>query len=563
MNIRGFFEDNIVLNPERPMLLFRSGGKKIVSRTYAEVKRRIRRISQFAIRRLGLVPRGAPVALAIENSPDWIELYLGHSAVAIPVVPVDPKLRPDELSHILGDSGAQVLYTDVKHVPLLERTADRLDHVRAFVFVDGDGSNRPAAIGGRPCHDLKALARESEADADGPESAYDSVAVSDDDVASIIYTSGTTGHPKGAMLTNGNFCSNAASAVNMFPDFSRARAEDFFVVLPLFHAFSFTTNFIISMRVGGCLQFASSLRNIGADIKAFRPSILFAVPLLIEKMYSRIEDGLRKNPVARALTALGLKRLLITGVRRKLGGRIRLVIVGGAPCSAKLLSAMFSLGMPILEGYGLTEAAPVVSIRPYNDAHVGTIGMPLEGVAVSIADRDENGVGELLVKGPNVMKGYLNNPAATAEAIDGDGWLHTGDLVSQDADGFLTIRGRKKALIVNREGKNIYPEEVELHIGRERHVRDVIVIGFSEHGETGERIGAIVVPDMDLFTAENGGREPAWETVEAATRKMVMARCAELAEYKTPRKIEIRREPLERTSAGKIRRFSYIGALDC
>ena len=562
MNIRGFFEDNVALNPDRTMFLFRSGGK-VVSRTYAEVKSRIRRISQFAVRKLGLAPRGAPVAIAIENSPDWVELYLGHSAVAIPVVPVDPKLRPDELSFMLDDSGAQVLYTDVKHVPLLERTADRLDHVRAFVFVDGDGSNHPAAIGGRPCSDLAALAEEAAEAADGPDSAYDSVAVSDDDIASIIYTSGTTGHPKGAMLTNGNFCSNAAAGVDMFPDFSRARVEDFFVVLPLFHALSFTTNFLIPMRIGGSLQFASSLRTIGADIRAFRPSILFAVPLLVEKMYGRIEDGLRKNPVARALTALGLRRLLVPGIRRKLGGRIRLIVVGGAPCSAKLLTAMFSLGMPIVEGYGLTEAAPVVSIRPYNDTHVGTIGVPLKGVAVSISDKDENGVGELLVKGPNVMKGYLNNPAATAEAIDRDGWLHTGDLVSQDAEGFLTIRGRKKALIVNREGKNIYPEEVELHIARERHVRDVIVIGYSERGETGERIGAIVVPDMDLFTAENGGREPAWEAVEAATRKMVAARCAELAEYKTPRKIEVRREPLERTSAGKIRRFAYLGALDC
>ena len=223
---------------------------------------------------------------------------------------------------------------------------------------------------------------------------------------------------------------------------------------------------------------------------------------------------------------------------------------------------MRALDMPIIEGYGLTEAAPIVSIRPYDDDHVGTIGIPLDNIEVKLDAADANGVGELLVRGPIVMRGYLGNPEATAETLDADGWLHTGDLASRDADGFLTIRGRKKALIVNREGKNIYPEEVEICIGRDRRVQDVVVVGYTEKGEVGEKVGAIVVPDMDFFTAENGGRTPEWAKVEAKMRKTVAARCKSLADYKTPRKVVVYKDPLVRTSAGKVRRFTYQGALD-
>lgn len=560
MSIYSFFTENMEKRAAgaRTLFTFRQDGA-IVQRSYGETLERVCSLSEMAVSRLALESRGAPVAIMLENCATWIELYLAHNGLAIPVVPLDPKMRPQEISYILNDAGVIAIYTDSHHIPMLDEIAAELPALKTIVLIDGNAHNAPSSVGLIPCRDLGALLEGCQADSGKARTAK--AAVCDDDIASIIYTSGTTGHPKGAILTNGNFCSDADAAIKMFrkhvsPD------DDFFVVLPLFHAFSFNTNFICPIRLGCGIQFTTSLRTIAEDMRTFKPSIIMAVPLLVEKMHDKIEDGIRKSCIGRWLKRLGLVKLLIPRIKAGFGGRLNLFIVGGAPCSAKLLREMRALEMPIIEGYGLTEAAPIVSIRPYDDNHVGTIGLPMEGVEVQLADQNENGVGELLVRGPNVMKGYLNNPEATAETLDADGWLHTGDLASRDADGFLTIRGRKKALIVNREGKNIYPEEVEICIGRDRYVRDVVVVGYTEGGEVGEKVGAIVVPNIDYFTEQNGGREPEWDKIERKMHKVVASRCKNLAEYKTPRKVKVEHDPLVRTSAGKVRRFTYQHALD-
>ncbi len=561
MSIRSFFEENLTRNPSRNIFLYNQNGQT-VSRTYGEAGVRVRQISELVISGLEMKPRADTAAIILENGPLWIEIYLGLNSVALPVVPIDPKLRPEEVEYIADDAKVSLIFSDCHHIKELTEIAPKLPGIKAFVFTDGKAHGAPSSIDGRPCYDLEEMMTEFADKAAADKCAFNEIAVSDDDIASVIYTSGTTGHPKGAMMSNGNFCFDADAALEMFKNINVGSHDDFFVVLPLFHSFSFNTNFVVPMRVGAGIQFAGSLRTIGEDMKKFKPSIIMGVPLLVEKMHSKIEDGIRKNKVAKFLKKIGLNALVVKGIRKNFGGRLRLFIVGGAPCAAKLLDAMRALGMPIIEGYGLTEASPIVSIRPYYDTHVGTIGIPIPGIEVKLADINSNGVGELLVRGPIVMKGYLNKPAETAEALDSDGWLHTGDLASQDADGFLTIRGRKKALIVNREGKNIYPEEVELCIGRDKHILEVLVVGYSEHNEVGEKVGAIIVPNLDLYTSENGGNEPEWEKIEASVRHIVASQCAHLAEYKTPRKLVVRRELMERTSAGKIRRFTYRDALN-
>jgi long-chain acyl-CoA synthetase len=248
-------------------------------------------------------------------------------------------------------------------------------------------------------------------------------------------------------------------------------------------------------------------------------------------------------------------------VRRALGGRLRLLVTGGAPCPAPLLYAFRRLGLPIIEGYGLTEAAPVVSLSTARRARPGSVGYALPNITVRLDAPDAQGVGELQVRGPMVMRGYYRNPEATALAFDGE-WLRTGDLASIAADGYIAIRGRVKALIVNREGKNIYPEEVESSIAAHPLVRDVVVIGVRDGGEVGEKVGAIVVPNLEGWEAATGAPPPEWEAVEARLRQLVQTQCRELADYKRPRRVEVRREPLERTAIQKVRRHLYQGQLD-
>ena len=558
MSIRTLLEDNLQRNPGRRFFLFRCG-KEVCSRTYGESGVRIAQMAEVATS-LGLRPRSAPVALILENGPVWIELYLAHASLAIPVVPVDPKLRPEEIAYMMADAGVGAIYTDARHIPVLEEVAPKLEALSAIVLVDGREHGAPAELAGRPVIDLESKMAELAAAAAAPTGAFAAARVTDDDVASIIYTSGTTGRPKGALLTHANFCADIEGAIGLIP--SAGAKDEFFVVLPLFHAFSFCANFLGPLRLGAGMQFTTSLRTIGEDMRAFRPTLLMAVPLMVEKMYAKVQDGLQKSRAAKILMACGLGALVVHKIRKSFGGRLRILIVGGAPCSAELLRAMRRLKMPIIEGYGLTEASPIVSITRLERVKPGSIGVPLPNIEVRLADKNENGIGELQVRGPIVMRGYLNKPEATAETIDPDGWLHTGDLASQDEEGFIFIRGRRKSLIVNREGKNIYPEEVEICIGNEPKILDVIVQGYSDTAdEVGEKVGAIVVPNLDAFKRKDGTL-PDWTEIEEETRRAVFAQCEHLAEYKHPRKVAVYREPLERTSSQKIRRYVYKDALN-
>ncbi|MBP5285501.1 MAG: AMP-binding protein, partial [Kiritimatiellae bacterium] len=337
--------------------------------------------------------------------------------------------------------------------------------------------------------------------------------------------------------------------------------DSLLTVLPLFHAFSFTVNFIAPLAIGAKMLFVESLRTVGRDIKLLKPSVLCAVPLLAEKLYDKIHEGLEKSLLARSLLAIGLRGPVMHMVLRKLGGRLRYMITGGAPCPRHVLEMFRRLHVNFVEGYGLTECAPVVSVTSAKCDKVGTIGLPCAGVEVRLADKNENGVGELQVKGPNVMRGYFHNDAATKEAFDGE-WFATGDLASIDEDGLITIRGRKKALIVNREGKNIYPEEVEKAIEQEPAIQDVIVVGYTQGGDPGEKVGAIVYPNEDWFAAQNGGRLPDRAEMEKTVVRRAQERSAELADYKRVRKVVVWPEPLERTSIGKVRRVAYKGKLD-
>ncbi|MBR0057269.1 MAG: acyl--CoA ligase [Kiritimatiellae bacterium] len=528
----------------------------VKSMTYAQLGAQVRRTAEL-LSVAGISPRDKPVALMLDNGHEWVEAYLALSCTATPVVPMDPKLRAAEVSYILGDAQACAIVTDAAHVPLLEAVLPGQPQVRAVFLYHCEGE-APETICGRPC-----VSVERRLDLDGKralagDSRYATTEVADDDICAIIYTSGTTGSPKGALLTHANFVIDAAGAAQSL-DFFR-RDDRLLVVLPLFHAFSFTANFVIALTFQARLQFVRSLRTIAEDMRIFHPTILMAVPLLVEKFAQKIDDALRGNRALLLFQAFRLRGLVKHLILRSFGGRMRLMITGGAPCSTGVISTMRRFGIPVVEGYGLTEAAPVVSVSNWRRPKIGTIGPAIPVVEARIDAPDAQGVGELVVRGPIVMKGYLNRPEDTEEALRG-GWLHTGDLATIDADGYITIRGRKKALIVNREGKNIYPEEVEKCLERDNRLKDILVLGYHDGQDVGEKVGAIIVPDVERFRKPGGGEMSEME-IEAEVRAIVQTQCGDLATYKHPRKVEVRFEPLKRTAALKIARGHYQGQLD-
>ena len=552
MTIRGLLEKNAAERPERNALVW-CEDKVWCRRSWREHLARVRDIAEGYGTRFNLKPRVENAAIVLGNSPVWLESYLAQSGAGVSVVPLDPKLHDAEVEYILADSEAVVVTTDVHHLKMMMGLAPRLPKLRGIVCVDGI-INEGQSIGNAKVVGFEKLR------ISGGGAWYDANVAKEEDVASIIYTSGTTGKPKGAMLTHANFYSDIDGAFKTFGA-DLGENDAFLTVLPLFHAFSFTANFLVPMYLGCEMQFVESLRTVGRDMQLLKPSVLCAVPLLCEKLYDKIQDGLEKSKAARLLMAIGLRGPVMHMVLKKLGGRLRFMITGGAPCPIHVLDCFRKLHVNFVEGYGLTECAPVVSVTGSDCPKVGTIGKPCAGVEVRLADKNENGVGELQVKGPIVMKGYFHNEKATKEAFDGE-WFATGDLASIDDDGLITIRGRKKALIVNREGKNIYPEEVENVVGKDPAVQDIVVVGYTQGGDPGEKVGAIVYPDEEWFKAQNGGVLPDWAEVEETARRRAQEKSAELADYKRIRKVQVVKEPLVRTSIGKVKRVVYKGALD-
>ena len=475
-------------------------------------------------------------------------------------MPLDPKLRANEVCHILRDSEAVAIFAGTRLRDVIDQAVAGLPGLTSCVWV-GEDSGRIAAIKDRVNHAYEALTNCAAAAYDAAREWFENHIPSESTIASIIYTSGTTGKPKGAMLTHGNFTSNVLSTIERVKFYPN---ENFLNALPLFHSFSFTANFMVPLRIKACCSFVRSLRTVADDMKVLQPTIMFAVPLMAEKIYARITERLRKSVLARLLPCIGLKSVIRKKVRATFGGKLRFLGIGGAPSDVEMLKGFQSIGIPVLEGYGLTECSPGVAYANLDCYTPGSIGPIIPGMEYKIIDKDSTGAGELCVKGPNVMSGYYKNEKATAEIIDADGFFHTGDLVRFNERGHICICGRRKALIVNREGKNIYPEEIEQIIERCPLIQDVIVLGYHGTGETSERVGAIIVPNAEALAQSRA--EKGWTSdaqAEDFVRNEISALCRKhLADYKLPRKIIIRKEALERTSTMKVRRVTYAGTLD-
>ena len=558
MTIRGLFEKCVGSQPGSVAQRWNEN-KAWKARSWAEFGKAVAEVAEGYGRRFALKPQEDNAAIILQNSPVWMESYLAQAGTGVSVVPVDPKLHNEEVAYILRDAEVKVVTTDKAHLMMMMKIARDLPALKAVVVVDG------VVHEGQKIDERVDVVEYAKLRIGGGSEWYSAHVAKPSDIASIIYTSGTTGKPKGAMLSHDNFVKDAVGTLKVFGARIDER-DSFFVVLPLFHAFSFTGNFIVPFVTGSAQYFMQSLRTVGSDIRELKPTVLLGVPLLAEKLHDKIEDGLKKSKVAQFLLKIGLRGPVMHMVKLKLGGKLRFMVTGGAPCPRHVLESFNRIHVRFLEGYGLTECSPIVSVCPPEVSKIGTIGKPIDGIEVRLADMSDQGVGELQVKGPVVMQGYFHNPEATQEAFDDDGkggrWLRTGDLASMDEDGFITIRGRKKALIVNREGKNIYPEEVEIMIAKEPAVQDVCVVGYTQGGDPGEKVGAVIYPDEEWFKEQNGGELPPWEEVEKTAVKRAQEKCAELADYKRVRKVLVMKEPLARTSIGKVKRVVYKGMLD-
>jgi long-chain acyl-CoA synthetase len=474
---------------------------------------------------------GDHAALLAPSSPEWVATYLGILRAGGVVVPIDKELKQTELSHILFDCDARAIFSEGPWLELVREMATKLPVLSQIITLAPDTPE--AVVGSAP--PLPESPRQAQ------------------ETAVILYTSGTTGRSKGAMLSHANIVSNIQGAVDHFKLDSSIHTLSF---LPINHVFEQVCDVLLPLSLGGTVSFCESLKKLGENLAEVRPSFLLGVPAVFRMLLDRITKNIDSKRLSRLLYSLPLTRPLVTAKVRKAFGAGTILVSGGAALDPAIASGLTRLGLTIYQGYGITETSPVISAEQPGRKRLGTVGVPLHGVSVLIDESNGDGVGEILVRGPNVMQGYYKNPQATAEVLR-DGWYRSGDLGRLDDDGFLTICGRAGNLIVTPNGKNVYPEEVENQLLKSPFIAEVMVYGHKT-GPASEEVHAIIYPSqeaLDDYCRAAGNCPTSEADVEALLRREVQAACSLLADYKRVRKFTIREDEFPKTSTRKIKRF--------
>ena len=509
----------------RPTLVRRCTPDGFDTYSSSDLFDRIRTLS-LGLAALG-VKRGDRVALMSDSRPEWVIADLAILTAGAVTVPIYPTLPAPQAGYILADSGAEVVIAaDAVQAGKVRQVRPELPQLRELILIDADGDSEPD--GETTLAAVQARGHQRLMTEDGLARVYKEAATAIDaeQLATIIYTSGTTGDAKGVMLTHGAIVANLID-VDTAVHFEET--DEALSFLPLSHAFERTTVYMYLFK-GVSLTFAESLDTVARDMVRVRPTVMTGVPRVFEKLHARVHGMVAQSPAIRQRLfhwALGVgrarvladrdggrppllaglaDRLVLSKVRERTGGRLRFVCSGGAPLPVHVAEFLLSVGIPVLEGYGLTETAPVLTTNPLATPRPGTVGLPLSRVELRLTED-----GEILARGPNLMRGYFGKPEATAEAIQ-DGWFHTGDIGRFDDDGYLRITDRKKELLVTAAGKNIAPQPIEQQLKQHALVAEAVLIGDRRPFLT-----VLVMPDFAALAAALG--EP-----EAADREALVRR---------------------------------------
>jgi long-chain acyl-CoA synthetase len=534
--------------------------------TYADLRR-----DSFAAARYlaskGLRP-GDRVAVISENRPEWCFSYIATVVSGLVVVPVDSSMDASGLAGILDSSRCSALFFSSAMAPKVAEALRRVPIAVSVEFVQGSA---PPVFGGSVSWPDALAAAPGTACDDGlpaPES------ISGDSLAVIIYTSGTTGIAKGIMLSHSGVIANVNAAIqslNVGPE------DTFIAVLPLHHTYAATCTFLAALEAGGSITFVERIvpSVILRHVRESRVTFMIGVPLLFDKIKQGIRSEIDRlnGPAAwfvrsmLGLSAFSLRtlrlpagRFLLGFLREKAGlGTVRLGVAGGGPLAWDTAWFFETLGLNLVQGYGMSENGPLIAVNlpEYKDNR--SVGLPVKHTEVRIADPGSDGIGEIQVRSPSLMLGYLEAPEATSAALTEDGWLRTGDLGYVDDRGFVFITGRSKNIIVTEGGKNVYPEEIELKFEDSAWIREVLVLGRKVSGvNAGEQVIAVCVPDWDRIDAERGSVDR-MEFASGRIREEARMINKGLPSFMKIVDTVLREEPFEQTSTKKIRRFMYAG----
>ncbi len=542
-DLREMLESSVEKFGNKPLFLQKQDGE-FKAHTYREYYNDVNALGAAFIRR-GLL--GKRIIVIGENCYAWCVAYMSVALGLGVVVPVDKEIPAEELTNIAKLSSASAIIFSEKY---REKATSAGKRLQKYSFDEI----------------LGICEREDSCSEDDYET-YKNLSIDIDALCSLIFTSGTTGVSKGVMLSQRNICTNLENLARLV----KVTAEDTALsVLPLHHVYECTTGFLFPISRGASVGFSEGVRYIMKNMKEVRPTKILCVPLLIETMYSKIWSNIRKKGIEAKVrnvikvtdmikpeaARMAAKRKAFAEIHESMGGRLNLIICGGAALDPEVIRGMREFGFSVIQGYGLTECAPLAAVNPDTASKDRSAGIALPGGELKIINKSEDGIGEICYRGDNVMLGYYKNPELTQE-VKRSGWLFTGDLGYIDRDGYLIITGRKKNIIVTANGKNIFPEELESYLLRSPFIAECVVVGIMNEKKKDYDIVALIYPDRE-YAGEVLGKGAAGEALTAILEEEIEKVNSILQTYKRINMMIVREEEFTKNSSKKIKRMGIV-----
>ncbi len=498
------------------------------------------------------------IAVISENRYEWGMAYLAVATGTGIIVPLDKALPDNEIESLIIRSEVEAVFYSNKYDECMKKIATKNNtNVKYFISMDLEKQTEGIYSQSELIKKGKELIKQGNKE-------FLDAKINNEEMGIMLFTSGTTAMSKAVALSHKNICSNIFDIASTI----KVDENDIFLsFLPLHHTFECTTGFLYPISAGSAIAFCDGIRHIAENMKEYQITTMVSVPILFEGMYKKLIKGIEKKgkletvkkgiKISQFLLKFGIdiRRKLFKEVHENLGGKLSLLVAGGAALDPEAEKGFNELGFKMYQGYGLTESSPVIAAEDDKYRRLGSIGKAFPSLDVKIVDPNEEGIGELVAKGPSIMIGYYNNEEATKETIDKDGYLHTGDLARIDKDGYIFISGRKKFVVVLKNGKNIYPEELETLVNKIEGVKESFIYGKPE--DDGDyKICAKIVYDKEIVEEIYGvfGKEKIKEALWQEIKKVNKT----IPAYKYIREITVTEDDLIKTTTQKIKRFEEI-----
>ncbi len=541
--LRELMKESTHRNKDKNAFLLKDMGGAVYGVSYSQFSEDVKALGTALI--TNLKSKNKNIGIYMENSYEWCCSFMAITSGAGTAVPLDKDLSSEDLCNIIDFAGIDIIFTDPQRLKTLQSDKNRLKKTLRIILVSSLSQENTVSY--------SALKQEGAELLKDNDTSFLTAETHPDDTAAIFFTSGTTGMTKGVMLSNSNLCSDFIAV----SEYIRIYEGDLSMsVLPLHHTYELIA-FLMIIYSGASISFSGGIRTMKEDFLSYKPTVFVTVPLILEKIDSRLHSKIEqsgKGNITRLISKMSpvipkdSKKKIFSEIHAFFGGRLRLIICGAAALKKETAVNFNSYGLPVIIGYGLTECSPIIICNNDCNPTPDSVGKPLPGVQIKTQAPDSNGIGEICVRGPMVMKGYFKDPDRT-QAVMKDGWFHTGDSGYQDREGNYHITGRIKNIIVTRGGKNIYPEEIEYHLCRHSVISECMV-----YCESGDIIAAEILPDFDEIKKMLGKSVLSQDEIHSAVKDTVRTVNRTMPSYKRIKKVTLRETAFSKTTTHKIKR---------